>query len=266
MSVPADQKVRRDSRLPASGSDSAEITAVGRGETTSRGLPSVAQSQVWLDFDGTLTRVDLLDHLISKYSRDDSWKRIEEQWRTGTIGSRECLALEFGLLDITQEQLAAELAAVELDPGAAELLDLLGEFQVPTAILSDGIDAFIDSILRSNGAKLPRIRANRLNVMQGRFQLECPHSSPTCTSASAHCKCSSAQLLSESGRMTIYVGDGRSDLCASRRADVVFAKGALAAALTAEGRAFIPFTTLRDVAAELTLAWKHANGAVRRGA
>ena len=74
---------------------------------------------------------------------------------------------------------------------------------------------------------------------------------------SNHCKCGSAEALHRPGRKTIYIGDGRSDLCAARKADVVFAKRALARCLTAEGRAFLPFDTLADVRGALAAAWEH---------
>ncbi|MEK6703766.1 MAG: HAD-IB family phosphatase [Planctomycetota bacterium] len=218
-------------------------------------LPRPECAQAWLDFDGTITRGDFLDLLISKYSRNDSWKLIEERWRLGLIGSAECLSLEFGLLDITPEQLAAELDAVQLDPGAIALFRLLREFGVPVSVLSDGIDSFIIAILNKAGVALPTIRANRITHAGHRLTLSCPHSSRTCESASAHCKCASKRDLGDKARTGIYVGDGRSDLCAARKASIVFAKGSLAQALASEGRAFVRFDTLLDVEATLRTAW-----------
>ncbi len=218
-------------------------------------LPRPENAQAWLDFDGTITRGDFLDLLISKYSRNDSWKLVEERWRLGLIGSAECLALEFALLDITPEQLATELDSVQLDPGAVALFRLLREFAVPVSILSDGIDSFIRTILTKAGVPLPNIRANHVEHAGNGLTLSCPHSSTSCESASAHCKCASKRDLGEAARVGLYVGDGRSDLCAARKAQFVFAKGALAQALGAEGRAFIRFETLLDVEATLRTAW-----------
>lgn len=218
-------------------------------------LPSPEKSQVWIDFDGTLTCADLLDELISRYSRNDSWKLIEERWRAGQIGSRDCLEQEFALLDMSAADVAAELAAVRLDPGTPALLNMLRDRGIPTAILSDGIGSFIEAILRRNNLTPPPVRANAIIHEGTSLRLVCPHSSASCTSKSAHCKCSSREALASRGKTSIYIGDGRSDLCASRTADIVFAKGALAAALTAEGIAFRPFHTLLDVHAELSRAW-----------
>jgi 2-hydroxy-3-keto-5-methylthiopentenyl-1-phosphate phosphatase len=43
------------------------------------------------------------------------------------------------------------------------------------------------------------------------------------------------------------VGDGWSDRCAAKAADVVFARGSLAQHLTDEGVAYVPFEDMNDV-------------------
>lgn len=224
-------------------------------------FPPAQRTQVWLDFDGTLTVGDFLDHLIGRYSRNDSWRLIEERWRAGVIGSRECLEREFDLLDLSPNQLQSELEGVALDPGAVELLNYLQSWNVPTVVLSDGIDSFIRSILGRHGVGVglaiqpPTIRANQILHNGTRLALHCPYSRSGCESGSAHCKCGSSADLATPGRHSVYVGDGRSDLCASRKAGTVFAKGALAASLTAEGRPFLPFNTLHDVLDVLKASW-----------
>lgn len=45
----------------------------------------------------------------------------------------------------------------------------------------------------------------------------------------------------------IYIGDGKSDTCAVQYADIVFAKGTLAAFCTAEGIPFHHYRSLSDV-------------------
>ena len=49
------------------------------------------------------------------------------------------------------------------------------------------------------------------------------------------------------GHPIAYVGDGWSDRCAAKAADLVFARGTLAEHLAAEGVAFEPFDDLLDV-------------------
>jgi 2,3-diketo-5-methylthio-1-phosphopentane phosphatase len=227
----------------------------GQHRHPSAPVPPSGYAQVWIDFDGTITRRDVLDDLIQRYAVSDAWKLIEERWQAGIIGSRDCLREEFDLIRITQPELAKFLAGVEVDPGLSRLLGTLKRHRVPVAVLSDGIDFFIRSVLTRHGVGEITIRSNTLVHEADRLSLRCPHASEACTSAAAHCKCSSAKQLLQAGRKTIYIGDGRSDLCPSRKSDAVFAKGALAAALTREKIPFTGFSTLNDVADTLEAAW-----------
>lgn len=224
-------------------------------------IPPVEQSHVCIDFDGTLTQSDLLDVLITKYAKDASWRDAEERWQAGEIGSRDCLQLQLALVRIDEATLNRELAAVRLDPGAANLLHFCAQHAAPVTILSDGIERFIRTILLNHGVTPPPIRANRVAHLGDQFQFSCPHFSDLCVSRSAHCKCASAEAVRPRGRATIYVGDGRSDLCASRHTDVVFAKGTLARLMRAEHREFYPFTTLADVQFVLHQSWAAASAA-----
>ena len=218
-------------------------------------VPPAGSAQVWIDFDGTITRRDVLDDLIQKYAVSDAWKLIEERWQAGIIGSMECLREEFNLIRIDKEQLAAFLEGVAVDPGLARLLETLRKYRVPVAVLSDGIDHFIRAVLARNGITDIPIRSNTLIHRASRLSLRCPHASDACSCAAAHCKCESAEELLQLGRKTIYIGDGRSDLCPSRKANAVFAKAALAQALTREAIPFTPYVTLNDVADTLEAAW-----------
>jgi 2-hydroxy-3-keto-5-methylthiopentenyl-1-phosphate phosphatase len=135
------------------------------------------------------------------------------------------------------------------------LLDLLEQHRVPTTILSDGIDWFIDYILRAHDLQPPPVRSNTLVRSGPSWRLVCPHFSAACPAAAAHCKCASMERLGTSGRWRIYVGDGRSDVCAARKAHLRFAKGTLAANLEEEGLEYVPFATLHDVCHVLETAW-----------
>ncbi len=228
---------------------------LGEHRHPSAPVPPAGAAQVWIDFDGTITQRDVLDDLIQKYAVSDAWKLIEERWQAGIIGSRDCLREEFNLIRINKADLAQFLQTIAVDPGLMHLLDTLRKHRVPVAVLSDGIDHFISAVLSRNGVSDIPIRSNTLLHRGDRLSLRCPHASSACSCAAAHCKCASAQELLQIGRKTIYIGDGRSDLCPSRKATAVFAKGALAQALTREAIPFTPFITLNDVADTLEAAW-----------
>jgi len=229
-------------------------------------LPLPEEAQVILDFDGTITRRDVLDDLVLRYSVDDSWKRLEKQWQAGLIGSHECLSREFDLLRIGREELDRFLDRVEMDPGTRELFQTLSSHQVPAMILSDGIERFIRRLLARCGIHEMTVRANAVEHTGDRLRLICPNSSKLCEMTAAHCKCASARELKWPGRRLVYVGDGRSDLCPAHKADVVFAKGVLARELTRRAIPYLPFETLKDVNNALTRAWRRSRVRERSGA
>ena len=217
-------------------------------------LPAPENCQVFIDFDGTITQRDLLDDLIVNCSVNDSWKEIEQLWQDGRIGSRQCLEEQFALLRLDDATLEGFLDAVTLDPGFADLLQLLDRFNIPRAILSDGIDGFIQRTLSRRGLET-MLRANAVDRLGLELRLLTPHFRADCPCAAAHCKCASMGALHQNERRSIYIGDGRSDLCPSRKADFVFAKGALAEALHREQRPFAPYQTLADVKQFMERQW-----------
>lgn len=218
-------------------------------------LPDPQTVQVWLDFDGTISRQDVLDELVNKFSRNESWRLIEERWKAGLIGSEACLREEFSLLDVSDKDLYDFIDQVEIDSGFLPLISLLRQHHVPFAILSDGIEKFIRRILSRFSVGDIKIRANRIARVDQQLHLVCPHKTEFCLSAAAHCKCSSARDLHIGRRKTIYIGDGRSDICPARQADIVFAKGVLAQELAARQHAYIPYNSLHDIAATMNGAW-----------
>jgi len=217
-------------------------------------LPPPHLTQIFFDFDGTITQGDLLDDLVSGYSVHDAWKQVERQWLAGEIGSFQCLSVQFDGIRIVDSELTRVLNSIKLDTGFVSLVQWLEQLKVPQAVLSDGIDRFIHHALKAAGVEMP-VRSNAIERRESEMKLVCPLSRSDCVSAAAHCKCFSMKSLHQPKRQTIYIGDGRSDLCPARQADFVFAKGNLAAALKSESRAFVPFQTLWDVKAFLEKNW-----------
>jgi 2-hydroxy-3-keto-5-methylthiopentenyl-1-phosphate phosphatase len=218
-------------------------------------IPVPANAEIWIDFDGTITRQDVLDELIRRYAVDDSWQTIERQWQIGIIGSRECLSRQLALLRITESELESVLNRIQLDAGLHEFIELVQQNYVPVTVLSDGLDFIISRLLRRANLGHVRFRSNSADLIGDSLRLRCPFSNHECTSASAHCKCKSMEQCTADGREAIYIGDGRSDLCPARKAKCRFAKGVLAANLAKEGLGFIPYSNLSEVGSVLEAGW-----------
>jgi 2,3-diketo-5-methylthio-1-phosphopentane phosphatase len=211
--------------------------------------------QVWIDFDGTISQRDVLDELIRKFAKNDSWRLIEERWAAGLIGSFDCLREEFALLRVSAPELTDFVRRIPIDPGFNDLIKIFQSLGVPVAILSDGVERFIRLILAENGFSDIPIYANRIAHKGDRLSLRCHLRSSLCESGAAHCKCSTAARIGQAAKKSIYIGDGRSDLCPAYKADVVFAKGVLAKELARRQKSHISYNTLRDVIARLQMVW-----------
>jgi 2-hydroxy-3-keto-5-methylthiopentenyl-1-phosphate phosphatase len=206
--------------------------------------------RVFIDFDNTITIGDVLDGVIEQFSADERWHQLEAEWEAGRIGARECLDGQLRGLRATWPEFERHLAGVTLDAGFAALLELVRREGGELTIVSDNFDLFVGDILRKRGLSAVKVYANHLELAGDRVVPSFPFGNPDCPGC-AHCKKTHFIPRNEDRRRVIYIGDGRSDLCPARHADVVFAKSSLLAQLREENIACIAFGDLADVADKL---------------
>jgi 2,3-diketo-5-methylthio-1-phosphopentane phosphatase len=195
-----------------------------------------------IDFDGTIALEDTTDVLLDRRA-DPAWLDVETEWLAGRIGSRECLAQQAALIRATPEELNAALSDVVIDPDFTRFVAAADRMGSTMQIVSDGFDRCILPVLDRAGIDLP-VTSNRLRpVGQSHWAAEFPAFASDCKSTSGVCKC----LAAQTERMLILIGDGRSDFCLASRADVVLAKGKLAAHCAEKNYPFTPITSFADV-------------------
>jgi 2,3-diketo-5-methylthio-1-phosphopentane phosphatase len=154
------------------------------------------------------------------------------------------------LVQGSDADLDAVLDEVDLDPGFAAFAAWCADHAVPLTVVSDGVDHFIRRILGRHGLGHLPIVSNRLAGRPGARRLEQPHRREGCAAGSGVCKCQTTAAGATAATM-VYVGDGRSDFCVSHRADILFAKSALADYAAARGQAHHVFATFHDITATL---------------
>ncbi|MDR3640477.1 MAG: MtnX-like HAD-IB family phosphatase [Humidesulfovibrio sp.] len=206
------------------------------------------RSQVFCDFDGTISRRDVTDTLLEAFALPE-WRLIEAQWRAGEMGSRECMRRQVELLRCSRKELDGLLDAVAIDPGFPDFVAACREAGFPVIVLSDGLDYAIHRVLRNNGLDNLPVYANRLRLRpDGGYGLDSPHADPACPSENGTCKCALMRQLARPGFEAVLVGDGASDFCAaSEAADFVLAKQSLLAHCCENALPHAPYTTFRDV-------------------
>jgi len=216
---------------------------------------------VFVDFDGTIAPQDTTDLILERFA-DPAWRDIEEEWRAGRIGSRECMVRQIDLIRASEEELDAFINEIEIDPGFHDFVRLCAEGGHDVTVVSDGLDRTVGRVLRRAGLSVP-FRANHLEwVGENRWRLRFPYAKSDCRVLSGHCKCGSLEALSTVPR--VVVGDGRSDFCMSTQADLVLAKGALADYCRRNGLPYQPFTDF-TMATRLFADWLESLAGVPAG-
>ena len=205
------------------------------------------------DFDGTLAIDDVVNTLLDRFA-EPAWLQVEAEWRSGLIGSRECLARQTLMLRVTPKGLADCVDQVAVDPEGAAFLADCRRMGHDVRIVSDGYDWVIDRVLRRIGVHRAPVVANRLIFCGGdRWRVEFPHAAPAC--GSGVCKCRASGGVER----RVHLGDGRSDACAPDAADLVFAKGWLLDSRVRLGRPCIAFHTFADVRRDFAAALSAAD-------
>ena len=127
---------------------------------------NLAKTQVFFDFDNTLTSFDVLDDIIKRFSPNEDWLKFERDWLAGKIGSKECLQGQLRSVRIDNIGLFEYLSKIKIDPYFVKLLALLKQNGVEPIILSDSFSLIIEYILRSNGLKGVKVYSNRLKFQK----------------------------------------------------------------------------------------------------
>jgi len=202
--------------------------------------------QVFFDFDNTITTFDVLDDIIKRFARNKDWQAWERAWEAGRIGSGHCLKKQMELLAIGKKELLRYLSGIKVDPYFKKLLVRFKGQGVRPFILSDSFSFIIENILRNHNISGVKVYSNRLKFLRGRINFSFPHKNNVCL-VCAHCKKKNLLRSANGGKVIIYIGDGMSDVCAARHADLVFAKGKLLQCFAMEKRSCIPIRNLKDV-------------------
>lgn len=183
---------------------------------------------IFCDFDGTITKDDVVDKLLLKFSSNHALsQKYEEEWRRGKISSKECLSNQVRTIEATERQVRDFLDEIEVENGFVDFARFLEKEEIPFIILSDGFDMFIKEILKKHRIAHYEVHSNRITNSDELWQLHFPHEGKVCKKC-AHCKRETIFRYRSLNKKAVYIGDGLSDTHAVEFVDMVFAKGELA--------------------------------------
>lgn len=206
---------------------------------------------VLCDFDGTVSRTDVGNGLFNRFT-GRGWQEIDEAYCRGEIGSREAYGRAAAILEGDRERMIDfVLGEAELDAHFPAFRRYCREHGLGLIIVSDGLDFYIDAVLRRNRLEDIPVHANRAVFRPGGPpDIEFPWASEDCGRCGT---CKRGILRANRNRYgrIIYVGNGHSDVCPSAEADLVFAKDVLLATCEERRRSCVPFEDFSDVLAFL---------------
>jgi 2-hydroxy-3-keto-5-methylthiopentenyl-1-phosphate phosphatase len=201
---------------------------------------------IFCDFDGTITAQDTIDKLLHLYANDE-WMAVEKLWQEEKIGSKECLERQIECIEqITKKEIDSFIDDIKIDPYFVKFFQRIKKSNIPFYIVSDGFNLFINKILKNNKIYDVPVYCNSLLLTDNALVPSFPHHDITCSSGSGMCKCNIVTGLSN-GNKIIYIGDGKSDACAVKHADVVFAKNSLIKRCQLNNIKYFEFNSFKDI-------------------
>jgi len=201
---------------------------------------------VFFDFDNTIATCDVFDNMLPRFSQDDLWVKLEKDWQKGKIGSHACLEGQINGISITKQALDKYLSGIKLDPYFKRIVKALNAIHVQVIVLSDNFDYILKRILGFNAIENLKIYSNKLKFAKEKLVPCFPYRSKKCQ-VCAHCKTKNLLANVSPDSIIIYVGDGRSDICPSQYADLVFAKDALLKYFQDKKFTCFAYESLKDV-------------------
>jgi 2,3-diketo-5-methylthio-1-phosphopentane phosphatase len=202
---------------------------------------------VLCDFDGTVSSVDMGNEILNRFT-DEGWEEIDRAYCAGKIGSRTAYLQVAPLFKGSRSQMIEFVNRRErIDPHFLPFYRFCRENGVDIKIVSDGLDFYIDAILKKNAIGDVQFFSN-VTVFGngGSLTIEFPRMNDKCEKCGT-CKRDVLRQHRSIYDRIIYVGNGHSDVCPAKDADIVFAKEVLYERCTEDGTSYIRYDTFGDI-------------------
>ena len=209
-----------------------------------------------LDYDGTMTTHEC-NELALQPLVGDEWWALEQESYNDRMSHAECFDRQIALIRAPRAEIVRRLLDVaEPMPGLRAFFTELHQRDGHSAIVSAGLREAIEAFWRREELPPMRLFASEL-VGEGPdggppYHLEFSDALGDCPRCGrAGCKAAILRALRRPGDVVVVFGDGPSDLCPAREADITFARGHLAERCEAEGLEWRPLTDFSTVIGEV---------------
>lgn len=197
------------------------------------------------DFDGTIA-IENVSVLIREKFAIGNWRQVESDYTSGLISVEESNKRQFSLVREPREKLVAFARQnTTVKAGFLELVDYCRTADIDFAIVSSGLDFYIEAVLDNIGA--PHLELHCARTSFGQDGVTVSYIGPDGNTVGKGFKQQYLSWLKQRAGRVIYIGDGLSDLEPARSADQVFATGTLHKLLDSHSVSHHTFADFHDV-------------------
>ncbi len=205
------------------------------------------KTAIQIDFDGTITEEDVSFLLLDTFV-GSSWRKYLDEYSSGKISVGAFNKKVFGMMIAdrkTMTEFVLNNPHVKVRPGFKEFIDYCKYNGIEVVIVSNGLAFYIEAMLEKLGIDGIDIHAAE-NVFSP-TGMRVRYLGPNGKELETGFKEAYTDMLCKMGYQVIYVGNGASDVDASRKAQYVCATADLLERCRAENLKYYPFNDFFDV-------------------
>ncbi|MBI2852580.1 MAG: MtnX-like HAD-IB family phosphatase [Chloroflexi bacterium] len=200
---------------------------------------------VQCDFDGTVTEDDISFMLLDIFA-SSHWRERLKEYEAGRITVGRFNTEAFSMVKADRASLVkAAIEGVRIRPGFEEFVAYCRQNGFRLVIVSNGLDFYIEEILRNIGADGIEVFAARTTFHPG--GLDVSYIGPDGRCLDDNFKGSYVSSFLEEGYRVIYLGNGTSDFPPASRSHHVFATGTLLYRCRQGNMSCTPFNDFTEV-------------------
>ena len=207
--------------------------------------------KIYCDFDSTITVHDFWHKLFARFGKPAAFEAWQE-FDAGIQTAAECIRTACETVEnVDREEMIEFFLSEPLREGFLEFASFCKERELPLHVVSDGFSLYIRPVLEKHRLSYLPVWTNDIELTEsGSLQVDFRHQREGCRRCGA-CKCALLLTSSSDEDTIVYVGDGYSDWCPVRMADVVFARDTLLKQCSEQGIPYHPFNDFHEVQAIL---------------
>ncbi|HIN35579.1 MAG TPA: hypothetical protein EYM75_07520 [Dehalococcoidia bacterium] len=230
------------------------MTTTGRDSAIARTHPAVLT-----DFDDTAAVQNVAELLLNQFG-DPGWKDVRQRFRDGHMSLKEYQEITFRNIQADRATMQSYVKDhANLRPFFRELWSFCQTNDIPMAVVSQGLDFYIEAALEREGLDRVPVYAVNTEFRDGEISYHYHHTYPG-KEDQGNSKGFVVESFQKRGCYVFFAGDGHSDMEAARVADVTFAHRSLAKFCDEEGIAYRPFADFSGVLVSVREFSKNGHG------